>query len=329
MPSRSRSGRRLLKALLPVVLLPLLAGAAFAVWVVYGAAHPPHRAYLMTPEDFAFVSERAQKVTEETWQNRDGTQARGWLLRGIEGTPAVVVLHRYGADRSWVLNLGVKINEATNFTVLWPDLRGHGQEPPVALTSFGASESEDVLAAIEYLRGLKTPQGQSLVGDTFGVYGVELGAYAGLLAARDDERVLAVVLDSVPSSSDDVLYGVVRERVGMDNQLLRLLARGGARLYFLGGYKNVSACTVAEGLANRRVLLLAGEDSGPLRASTEALAKCFADPARVELRTDLPLTGLKAESASAQQSESYVSNVIDFFKRTLRPASAPLAGLTD
>ena len=92
----------------------------------------------MTPEKFAQLSNRGTKATDVTWQNGDGTQARGWLLLGGEGAPAVILLHRYGADRSWVLNLGVKLNEALNYTVLWPDLRGHGENPPVARTTFGA-----------------------------------------------------------------------------------------------------------------------------------------------------------------------------------------------
>jgi pimeloyl-ACP methyl ester carboxylesterase len=54
-------------------------------------------------------------------------------LRGAENAPAVVLLHRYGADRSHVLNLGVKLNEATNFTVLMPDARGHGEKPAVKI----------------------------------------------------------------------------------------------------------------------------------------------------------------------------------------------------
>jgi hypothetical protein len=51
------------------------------------------------------------KVTDETWTTRDGRRSRGWLLKGAEGAPAVVLLHRYGGDRSWLFNLGVKINE--------------------------------------------------------------------------------------------------------------------------------------------------------------------------------------------------------------------------
>ena len=41
-----------------------------------------------------------------------------------------ILLHKYGADRS-MFDLGVKLNESTNFTVLMPDQRGHGDNPAV------------------------------------------------------------------------------------------------------------------------------------------------------------------------------------------------------
>jgi len=319
MPPRPRPGRRIIKALLPVVLLPLLAAAGFALWVVYGAAHPPRHAYLMTPEGFGLISERGLQVKEEKWRNRDGTEARGWLLRGGEGAPAVVMLHRYGADRSWGLNLGVMLNEASNVTVLWPDLRGHGENPPVSTTTFGARERDDLLDAFEFLRDLKTPQGRPQVGERLGVYGVELGAYAALLAARSAPQVKALVLDSTPSSADELLSGIAQERVGIVNGLIRLLARGGARLYFLGRYENTSSCIAAETLGEPRVLLLSGNDAAHLRASSETLSKCFPNPANVELRVGLPLTGFTQASSPAQQGETYARLVIDFFGRALQP----------
>jgi pimeloyl-ACP methyl ester carboxylesterase len=288
------------------------------VWLVYGATHPPHRPYLLTPEKFARLSDRGLKATEETWANRDGTQARGWLVRGAEGSPAVLVLHGYGADRSWVLNLGVKINETTNMTVLLPDMRGHGENPLVPVTSFGTLEVEDALAALDYLRGLKTPQGRALVGERFGIYGVEAGAYAALAAARQDKGISALVLDSVPDNPDGVLATAVNRRSGINNSALRLLARLGTRLYFAGHYKNDSACTVAESLGERQALLLSGEDAGALRQTTETLAKCFSSQASVEAQTNMPFTGFTLASASPEQDEAYDRRVIDFFDRTLR-----------
>ncbi len=158
MPVRSRTGRKLFKALFPIMLLLVLALVGLLVWMVYGALRPPRHPYLVTPEQFSQLSDRGMKATEENWPNRDETRARGWLLRGTEGAPAVLLLHRYGADRSWLLNLGVKINETTNMTVLLPDLRGHGENPLIPATAFGALETDDVPAALDFLSELKTAQ---------------------------------------------------------------------------------------------------------------------------------------------------------------------------
>jgi pimeloyl-ACP methyl ester carboxylesterase len=296
-----------------------LAIVGLTVWLVYGATRPPQRAYLVTPEKFAHLSDRGLKSTEETWTNRDGTQARGWLVRGAEGSPAILLLHGYGADRSWLLNLGVKLNETTNMTVLLPDMRGHGPNPPVASSGFGTVEADDTLAALEFLRGLKTPQGRALVGEPAGIYGVEMGAYAALAAARREKGVRAVALDSEPDDPDQILGSVVNGHTGIDSGALRMLARLGTRLYFAGHYKNESACTIAESLGDRQVLLLSGDDAGALKVSTETLARCFPSRSNVEAHTDLPLTGIKLASATPEQDEAYDRRVIEFFDRALRP----------
>ena len=155
MASRRRLGKKLIKSLLPILLVLMAALVVALGLFVRGISRPPRRAYLVTPKAFSQISGPALKVVDQSWQNRDNTPARGWLLRGTEGAPAVVLLHHYGADRSWLFNLGVKINETTNFTILWPDLRGHGLTPAVQWTSFGTVEGEDVMAALDYLRTLK------------------------------------------------------------------------------------------------------------------------------------------------------------------------------
>lgn len=310
-----------MKALLPVVALVALGVSAFALWVVHTVAHPPTQAYLVTPEGFARLSPRGVKATEEAWSNGDGTRARGWLLRGAEGAPAVVLLHAYGADRSWLFNLAVKLNEATNFTVLCPDLRGHGQNPAVTTTTFGGREGADVAASIDFLRALKTPQQRPLVGARFALYGVELGAYAALRSAAsggEAAQVKALALDSVPARPDDLMRGVMRDRVGFAGGAFYQLARAGSRLYFLGKYEDAPACGTAAALGGRRVLLLSGADAGTLRASTQELARCFPDAGSVELKTDLPITGLHISSATGEAGETYDRLVINFFQQSLR-----------
>lgn len=316
MATRRLLGKKLFKSLLPILIILLMALLIALASIVYGITRPPRRSHLVTPQTFAQISGTAKslKVTEENWRNRDGTAARGWLLRGAEGAPAVVFLHRYGGDRSLLLNLGMKVNEATNFTILWPDSRGHGLNPPVNWTSFGSREGDDVLAALDFLRSLKGESRNQLIGEAFGIYGVELGAYAALRAASKDASVQVLVLDSVPRDQNDLVDGAVRGDVRVSTMALIFPARVATRLYFLGQYDNKNSCELAASLGTRRVLLLAGKDDGYLRDSTKSLERCFPN---VEAKTDLPLTGFTLPSATGEQGEGYDRPVIDFFVKNL------------
>lgn len=152
MATTTRLIKSLSRLIFPVILLVVAAVAGGSVWLTYRTARPVTAIYLVTPEKYGQLSSRGAQVTDETWTNKDGSTSRGWLLRGAENAPAVILFHKYGADRSYVLNLGVKLNESTNFTILMPDLRGHGDTPHVKNGSFGGCEAEDALSAIEFLR---------------------------------------------------------------------------------------------------------------------------------------------------------------------------------
>jgi pimeloyl-ACP methyl ester carboxylesterase len=318
MPPRRKLGRRLFRSFLPIALTVIVALIGALVFIVYCTSYPSKRPYLLTPQSFVNISGRVLKVTDESWTNPDGTRSRGWLLKGADGSPAVILLHRYGADRSFLFNLGVKINETTNFTILWPDLRGHGMSPPVSRTSFGTKESEDLLAAIDFLRNAKSDNKNKLVGDRFGVYGVELGAYTGLKAASADSQVKVLVLDSIARGPDELLRRGVTKCVGVDLAPLDALSRLATKISFVGAYDSVTSCEIAASLRDQHVLLLSGGDAGALKESTGALQICFANAEKVQARTDLPLSGFSLPSATGEQGEAYDRIVIDFFDTYLR-----------
>ncbi len=318
MAQRRRLGRKLFKSLLPILLVLIVAFVAPLGLIVAGITRPPRQPYFVTPQSFTNISGSALKVTDEIWTNRDGTKARGWLLRGAEGAPAVVFLHRYGGDRSWLLNLGIKLNETTNFTILWADLRGHGMAPPVEWTSFGNSEESDLLASIDFLSTLKGSNQNQLVADRIGVYGVELGAYTALRAASQNASLQVLALDSVPRSADEMVNAAVSSDLGVNSEPVLALARAAMRAYFLGKYANKTSCELAAALKTQHVLLLAGADDGYLRNSTISLQRCFPNPANLETKTDLPLTGFTLASATGEQGEGYDRPVIDFFAKHLR-----------
>ena len=314
-----RKIRRLLKSfsrlVLPIVLLVAVAGLSVSLWLVYEVSHPKSAAYLVTPAKFGQLSSRAAQITDETWKNRDGSTARGWLLRGAENAPAVVLLHKYGADRSYCLNLGVKLNESTNYTVLMPDLRGHGQDPLVPYTTFGGVEASDALAAIEFLKTVRSADQVPLVGKEIGIYGVEMGAVSGLGAAVQNPNVKAILLDSVPLDSDGVIAAAVDNRFPFASTVTSNFARFGAKMYFYdGSFAKVPLCVEARSFANKKVMLLAGLDAPKYQDSTSKLGKCFTGNVAPEIKTDLSPSGFSITNASIEQSEAYDQRVIDFFR---------------
>ncbi|CAN5533925.1 hypothetical protein BH10ACI1_BH10ACI1_12490 [soil metagenome] len=306
------------RLLFPVVILIVVAIIAASVWLIHTASHPAAAAYLVTPEKYGLLSARGAKVTDENWTNRDGSASRGWLLRGTENAPAVILLHRYGTDRSHVLDLGIKLNEATNFTVLMPDLRGHGVSPKVNYTSFGGCESDDVLAALAFLRGLKTEAQTPLIGQNIGLYGVEIGALAALSAAAKDESIKSLTLDSVPENSNEILASAINSRFPFASFLTSKLAQYGTYPYFYDGcYQRNSMCETAKLLSNRQILLLAGADAPQFQDSTDKIAKCFPPNSKVEAKTDLNPSGYSIIKGSIEQTENYDRRVIEFFQMSL------------
>jgi pimeloyl-ACP methyl ester carboxylesterase len=268
--------RSIFRLVLPIIVLVLIAGTSASIWLVHTSARLQPNSYLMTPAKYGLLSARGAQVTDEKWPDHDGTMARGWLLRGSENSPAVILLHKFGADRSYELNLGVKLSEATNFTVLMPDLRGHGENPVVEKSTFGQYEAEDTLAAVEYLRSLKTPDGVPIVGSKIGIYGVELGALAGLRAASKDRGISSLALDSVPADSRAVISNAVERRYPFGSSVTSELAGLGAPVYFYReSFSDTPACDSAKMVPDRHFLLLAGVDSPAFQASTTKLGRCI------------------------------------------------------
>jgi pimeloyl-ACP methyl ester carboxylesterase len=311
--------KSVLRLVLPIVFLLILASVSASLWLVHTSARVQANTYLVTPAKYGLLSARGAQVTDEKWPNQDGTTARGWLLRGTENSPAIILLHKFGADRSYELNLGVKLNEATNFTVLMPDLRGHGEGPMVETSTFGQHETDDALAAAQYLKDLKTPDGVPLVGNKIGIYGIELGALVALRAAAKDSSIAALALDSVPTDSQAVISNAVEHRFPFGSTVTARLAGMGAPIYFYNGsFGDSSACETGKNVLDRKVLLLAGVDSPSLQASTSKLGRCIqSGGVNVETKYDLSPSGYSIMNASIDKAQDYEQRVIDFFRLAL------------
>lgn len=299
-----------LRLVFPAILLVTVALVAAAVWFVHQAAEPPRAAYLITPESLSAFTRSQVKISDENWQNKDATDARGWLLRGAENAPAVILLHRYGTDRSWLLNLGIKLNETSGFTVLIPDQRGHGANPAVKWSGLGGVEADDLISAVEFLRSQKT-------GERIGVYGVEMGALAAIFGAGEEKAIQALVLDSIPNSSEDILKSTVKAQTSLAGEFAYQIACRGTHLYYRTAFRHDSVCEAAKQIENRKVLLLAGKDAPALRESTAALGKCLSNGANVQTKIDLQISGFNLNNVAGRQGEEYDNTVINFFRTSL------------
>jgi pimeloyl-ACP methyl ester carboxylesterase len=318
MASVKKLFRSVLKLVLPIVILLLLVGVGTSLWLAHMSSKPPHTQYLVTPEQYGRLSTRGARITDESWSNNDNTAAKGWLLRGGEGQPAVILLHRYGTDRSWVLNLGVKLNEQTNFTVLMPELRGHGENFEKETSTFGVCEADDLAAALKFLREQKSANNSPLVGQNVGVYGLEMGAYAALSGAVSQPDIKTLVLDSVPMRADDLVSSVVKNRFPFAGSITGMLAARGNRLYHNSCYRETSLCQQVEGLDGRQVLLLSGSDASQWKASTMDLSQCLPKQNKVEAKLDLNQTGFSTINTKPEDADLYDQRVIDFFQQHLK-----------
>jgi hypothetical protein len=85
----------------------------------------------------------------------------------------------------------------------------------------------------------------------------------------------------------------------------------------MGKFENAASCELARNFRTQRILLLAGNDAERLRQSTIALQSCFPNPANLEVKTDLALTGYALPSVTGEQGERYDRPVIEFFTKSL------------
>jgi hypothetical protein len=173
-----------------------------------------------------------------------------------------------------------------------------------------------VTAAIDYLHTLRSPAAKPQIGNRVGVYGIGLGAYAALDAATRNPQVMALALDSVPGSPDDLVRAATNSRTQMSSSIFQTFADFGMKVYSFGKFPTKTSCDLARSLGTVRIQLLAGRSGDPWRQSTLDLARCFRTSP--EIKSDLPLTGVNLPSSTGEEEEAYDRPVIEFFDKSLR-----------
>jgi pimeloyl-ACP methyl ester carboxylesterase len=162
--------------LAPALVALLLAGAFLlaslaSFWL---AIHPPRLTIPLSPREYRLAPETVAVVAP------DGLSLAGWLL-ARPGTPAVVLLHGYPAEKADLLPLAAALEPY--FTVLLMDLRYFGQSEG-GVTTLGLRERGDLRRTIDFLATRGHPR--------VGVFGLSLGGAVALTTAAEDSRIRAV-----------------------------------------------------------------------------------------------------------------------------------------
>jgi pimeloyl-ACP methyl ester carboxylesterase len=235
-PAR-RSGRRLLgRLLLGAAVLALLGLTGF---VGYAAAvgpdailHPGYRADCRTPAqlgwqyeainydqaDDARLSAANADMTRCESQGApagrdvvtaDGVAIAGWYIPAATGAAptgtTVVLVHGWGDNKSGLLKYAAPLREA--FNVVAFDLRNGGRSG-LKNTTFGLDERFDLRAIIDWLEQTKHPAHIAVMGNS-------MGGGTALIAAAEDARIEAVILDSTHARMSELL----NRRMDVDEHL--------------------------------------------------------------------------------------------------------------
>jgi len=126
---------------------------------------------------------------EVAFQATDGLTLRGWWIPTVGSDRAVVIMHGHGGSMDWDIHRAPALH-AAGFNVLLFDFRAHGRSEGSMIT-FGYLERQDVLGAVELLRG----RGMRRIG----LLGFSFGGIAAMLAAPICSDIAAVVSDGGPA----------------------------------------------------------------------------------------------------------------------------------
>lgn len=173
---------------LTVIILLLLAIIAVAILSGYSSwtlLHPEKQ-----PVD-TFSSNIVPEYRDISFKGSDSTIIlKGWLFQARNSEKAVILVHSYGKNR---LQFGVETVDLIKgflnkgYHVFTFDLRNSGESGGKDST-FGYGETEDVLAAIRYM---KSQGAKDIV-----LMGFSTGASASILASEESTSVDAVIADS-------------------------------------------------------------------------------------------------------------------------------------
>jgi len=293
------------------LLVIVLAAAGIPVFGLYfllrSATQVPTNRGAQDPADVLL------KVEDVSLIAVDGVRLSAWSIRGRPGAPPIILVHDLGGSKGDLLNAAVTLNRA-GYGLLLLDLRRHGGSAP-AMTTLGAKERLDVLAAVRFLKESLGPPAERIGG-----WGVGMGAYALAAAALESPELRVVALDSlyadVPTETDRLLA----ERLPPPFNALVRVARLLYGPFFRCRLEDVSLRRRIQALAGKDLLIIAPSESPDRLAEARLLYEAV--PEAVDGGRSLLVLGRSGLAGLyAGDRMRYDRAIVEFFA-----AALPLAG---
>jgi uncharacterized protein len=182
----------------------------------------------------------------------DGITLDAWFIPETGASRTILICHGAGANKgNFVWFLGPLIGKGYN--VMFFDFRAHGASTG-RTTTYGIRERRDVLAAVEWLKRERPRQSERIVG-----LGSSQGAMALALAAAEDERINAVILDSPFTSPYDLAQHHAR-RVPVIGPAFVDLVLAGMSAQTGTDFFTTSAVDAVARMGGRPVMVIHGDD---------------------------------------------------------------------
>jgi uncharacterized protein len=182
----------------------------------------------------------------------DGIKLAGWYIPAAGGVgpggPTLLIVHGWKADKTGALEYAPPFHQDYNLVLF--DLRNNGRSSGDQ-TSMGLYEQRDVIAMLDWLVGAKHPSWIGAVGNS-------MGAATVLAATVTDQRIQALILDSMHADIVTSVGNAMEEDFHVPGGVAAWIGITAVSLRVGGDVTSIDPVRMIGRLGNRPVLLLQG-----------------------------------------------------------------------
>ncbi|MDH4138884.1 MAG: alpha/beta fold hydrolase, partial [Anaerolineae bacterium] len=260
----------------------------------------PHRAPMTSTP-----AERGLPFEPVTFISGDGLRLAGWYIPSHNGA-TIILCHGLGDNRVGMLPRAALLAEHGYGSFLF-DFRAHGESEGEMVT-YGYAESDDVLAAVDYL--LSRPDVDP---ERIGILGGSLGAATAIRAAAHSTRLKAVVAESAFTSLEDEVASSFKAFSGLPAFPVAPLTVAFAQWQTGLRISEVRPVDDIPAIAPRPVFIIHGTDDDLIPAEQGLrLYEAAGEPKELWM-----VGGMGHESALGILPDEYERRVIGFFDKAL------------